>query len=140
MGLCLRWYWRWEGAISKATQRIVSLLCRCLPFCCCWKTGISCKPPTERKTWKQSLYSSLDKLKEQGLLQFLCGTGHRQSGRKTNVPQHGDGMVLWLEDRAQSFQIGELFFLQCAIRLSPQRENHVLERIDILPWRNTADV
>lgn len=89
---------------------------------------------TQRKTWNRSLYSFVNKLKEQQLLQFFCGTGHRQGRTKT---RHNNGIPLCLEDRAKSSQTEELFFLQYAIRLLAERENNVLKRsptlIDYLP-------
>ena len=74
------------------------------------------------------LYSFLSKLKEHRLLQFLCGTGHRQNRTKTNVLQHNNRIPLCLEDRAKSSLIKALFSLQYTIRLLPQKENNVFDR------------
>lgn len=82
----------------------------------------------KRKAWDQTLSSLLSKLKAHRLLQFLCGTGHRQNRTKTNVPWHNDRIPLCSEDRAKSSLIKAPFFLQYAIRLLPQRENDVFDR------------
>lgn len=131
---------------SKRIQMILSLLCLFLPLCqkqACYRG----------KNWhllqgshsKENLELEpllFNKLKEQWLLQIFCGIDLRQSRTKSNVPYHNNGTQLHLEGGANSSQKEELFYLQYAIRLLPQRENNVLNQsatlIDYLPWKEAS--
>lgn len=101
------------------------------------------KKKKKAKTWNLRLYSFLSKLKEQPLLQFLCDTGLRQSGKMTNIPQHNNSTPLCLEDKTKSSLTERIFFLQYADKLLLQRESKILHRgakLIEFQVRNPADL
>ena len=61
---------------------------------------------------------------------YVCvgGTDHRQRRGETYDPQHNDTILLCLEDRAKYFRTKGQFIFQYTVRLSPQRENGMLDR------------
>lgn len=106
----------------------------CFPVCffhydnCKLLQSSHSKRKKKAKTWNLRLYSFLSKLREQPLLQFLCDTGLRQSGKTTDIPQHNNSTPLCLEDKTKSSLTERIFFLQYADKLLLQRESKILHR------------